>query len=251
MTIDAADEGPERRGPPPLPPEAGPGSVGPQAPLNPLGSLLKAPGSLIRRMQQDENLSPLAAQLLLWGLVFHAGYGFAMGLFDSAGVACMTAGKAPMIALCSLLLCMPSLYVFSCVAGMPVTLTQAFGLGAATVAMAGLLLLGLAPVSWLFSVSTSSVAFVVIMNVLAWGIAVGFVFRFFGLMAMPRNAQKTTGLRWWLVVYVVVSLQMATTMRPLLSPPAQGWVDTGKKFFLVHFKDCVFGEQKSQPVKAR
>ena len=234
---------------PPVPPDpepsTDPAGLGIPPPRHPLGALLKTPGALIARILSDQDLPALAGQLLLWGLVFHAIYGFAMALFDSNGVALMTAGKAPLIALGSVLLCVPSLYVFLCVAGTPITLTQAGAIASATVAMTGLLLLGLTPVAWLFSVSTSSLPFVVIVNLLAWVIAIGFVFRFFGLLGQAGGARKTTGFKWWLVIYVVVSLQMATTLRPLLSPCAGGWRDTEKKFFWTHFKESLWGSDET------
>ena len=43
------------------------------------------------------------------------------------------------------------------------------------------------------------------------------------------------GLKWWLLVYILVTLQMVTTLRPLLAKPASGWWVAGKKFFLVYF----------------
>ena len=185
----------------------------------------------------------LALQLLVWGLILHAGYGFALALFDSTAVAGMTAVKAALIALCSAALCLPSLYVFSCVAGLPITVTQAVALAAAVPAMTGLLLLGLAPVSWLFSVSTDNLPFVVIANLLAWGLAVSFSCRFFALLNQGANGEKPVGLNWWLVIYVIVSLQMTTTMRPLLRMPETGWRATEKKFFLSHFADSFKNER--------
>ncbi len=149
----------------------------------------------------------MATRLLCWGLAFHAVYGLAMGAFGSTRVALLTAAKAPLIAAASLLLCMPRLYVFSCVAGMTITLTQAASLGAAAVAMTGLLFLGLTPVAWLFSTSTNSLPFVVVMNLLAWNIAVGFVARFLDRMGRTDSPRKTAGLKWWLAIYVVVSLR--------------------------------------------
>lgn len=209
---------------------------------NPIENLLKAPANIALRIENDDSLPLLAARLFLWGLAFHAVYGFAMALFGSTEAAFMTAGKAPLVALCSAALCMPSLYVFSCVAGMPIRITQALALAGVTLAMTGLLLLGLTPVTWLFSVSTNSVPFVVIMNLTAWTIAVSFSFRFFGIFNDSRDEedrQGATGLKWWLVIYIIVSLQMATTMRPLLTIPEQGWRVTEKKFFLGHFSDSM------------
>ncbi len=210
---------------------------------NAITGLLKTPASLVRRINEDDSLPGLALQLLFWGLLFHAAYGFAMALFTSSQVALVTACKAPIIALCSILLCIPSLYVFSCVAGRTVSLTQTLALGSATVAMTGLLLIGLTPISWLFSVSTSSLRFVVLMNVTAWAISVSFCSRIFRILGAVDPRKGLSGSEWWLIIYIVVSLQMATTMRPLLTISDAGWREPEKKFFLAHFGDSMRKQQ--------
>ena len=241
--------------PTPTPPPAAAGNssgfdTGPVR--NPIAQLLKAPWLLVARITDDAQLPALTAHLLFWGLVFHAIYGFAMALFDSAGAAALTAAKAPLIALASAVLCVPSLYVFSCVTGAPMKLTQVCALAAGAVAMTGLLLLGLTPVAWLFSVSTNSLKFVVIGNAVAWGVAMVFVLRFFGLVATVGSQRKIAGFKWWVLVYVLVTLQMATTLRPLLGKPEKGWRDTEKKFFLVHFKESLANTTgKPDPSPAR
>jgi len=225
------------------------GRGGTEAELDPethvLARMLKAPGTLTQRIRSDDGLLPLAIQLLTWGLIFHAVYGFALALFHSFEVASMTAVKAACIALCSAGLCLPSLYVFSCVAGLPITVKQAVALAASVPAMTGLLLLGLTPVSWLFSVSTNSLPFVVVSNLLAWGLAVSFSCRFFALLNRGEEGGKPVGLNWWLVIYIIVSLQMTTTMRPLLGMPDSGGLrPREKKFFLAHFQES-FRKQNS------
>ena len=222
--------------PPPVPGTNGVGWDA-EAETHVLARMLKAPDTLMRRIRKDDGLVLLAVQLLVWGLIFHAAYGFALALFDSFEAAGITAVKAALIALCSAGLCLPSLYVFSCVAGLPLSVTQAIALTASVPAMTGLLLLGLTPVSWLFSVSTDNLPFVVVSNLLAWGLAVSFSCRFFALLNRFANGGKPVGLNWWLVIYIIVSLQMTTTMRPLLRMPETGWRAKEKKFFLSHFGD--------------
>jgi len=113
------------------------------------------------------------------------------------------------------------------------------------VAMTGLLLLGMTPVIWLFSVSTNNLSFIVIINLVSWIVAVGFALRFFGMFGQPGINDKISGLKWWLFIYIMVSLQMATTMRPLLGKPGTGLEPVEKKFFLAHFKDTLAESGKS------
>ena len=162
-----------------------------------LVGLLKEPRWLACRIAEGRELIGPCLQLLIWGLLLHAFFGFAMALFDSLGTAAVSSLKAALMAACALSLCLPSLYVFSCVAGMPVSLTQAVTIGGAALAMTGLLLLGLAPVSWLFSVSTDNLPFVVVANVMAWLIAVSFGMRFFRVLQGAVGSGGSAGFRWW------------------------------------------------------
>ena len=219
--------------PPPLP-EANP-DAGPEIQGSLLAALLKSPAQIMKNIEADEALWRRGALLWWWGLVFHAGFGFTLGLFGGWAAALMALGKAPLIAVCSLVLCLPSLYVFSSVGGMPLTLSQTFALSGGALAMTGILLVGLAPVTWLFSVSTKSVGFIVVLNLFVWIIAIGFATRFLDQLRVTTRLGRTLGLKWWLAVYLLVTLQMVTTLRPLLEKPASGWWVAGKKFFLIYF----------------
>lgn len=212
--------------------------------LNPLAGLLKAPAWTIQQIESDRNLWPWIIQLLGWGLIFHALYGLAMALFGGWGVACITIIKVPLIALCSLALCLPSFYILLCVGGMQITLVQALTLASGVLAMTGLMLLGLAPVAWLFSVSTTSVGFVTILNLVLWFIALMIARRFLSFLQGSKKMGYTSGISWWIVIYLIVSLQMATTMRPLLTKPVTGdWWSAEKKAFIVHFFDTLEGKK--------
>jgi len=161
-----------------------------------------------------------------------------MGLFGGWETAVMSFIKAPIIALSSLGLCMPSLYVFGCVGGMPLKPSQAFALAGSLLAMIGIILLGLTPVTWLFAVSTHNLGFIVLLNTILWLFAASFGGRFLSLFRHAPSLHHTGGLKWWLVVFLVVSMQMATTLRPLLKMPSEGWREKDKKFFVVHFIEC-------------
>jgi hypothetical protein len=149
-----------------------------------------------------------------------------------------------------LLLCLPSLYVFSSVGGAPLTLSQTIMLGAACLAMIGLLLIGLAPVAWLFAVSTESLPFVVVLTFLLWFIAVCFAIRCIRRSRTNPVFQRIGGIGIWFIIFIIVSLQMTTCMRPLLVKPDadKGWWTAEKKFFLGHFGSC-FDDKK--PVEKR
>ncbi|NLG33817.1 MAG: hypothetical protein GX548_00535 [Lentisphaerae bacterium] len=221
-----------------LPPPA-PDSRSASEPRHAVDALLKNPARLANAVANREALGTAASQLLAAGLVGHAVFGLAFGLFAGWPVAVMDALKVPLVALASLLLCFPSLYVFACVAGIPLSLSQAVVLGSACFAMIGLLLVALAPVAWLFAVSTASAAFVVLLVFLLWLIAIGFAARFVDKLKVVPLFQRQAGIKLWFLIFMLVTLQMTTCLRPMLAQPTEGWRTPPKQFFLSHFADAL------------
>jgi len=205
-----------------------------------VGQLLKSPQSVVLKIMGGKNLAAESAKLLGVTALCYAVFGVAVGLFGGWGVAAMTVWKAPLIALCAMLLCLPSLYVFTAVLGSPITLMQAFALGNASLAMTGLIVVGLSPVAWLFAVSTESLPFVTIMAFIVWLIALPFASRFLRRAGEVGLLKRQEGLKVWFVILIAVTLQMTTVMRPILTAPADGerTIATGKMFFLRHFGDA-------------
>ena len=232
--------------PPPVPPAPAPvhSELDERYHRNELGALLKAPAWLVVQIDDDGALLGRALRMAFWGLVFHAIFGLALGLFGGWSAAGMAAVKLPLIALCSMLLCFPSMYVFACVGGMSLSVPQAAALAGAILAVTGLLLLALAPVAWLFVVSTNNLSFVVLLTLLIWLVASGFARGFLSRLKTSVNLSRLTGLNWWLVIYLLVTWQMTTFLRPLLGLSADGWWTGEKMFFLVHFGRSVFPDLK-------
>jgi hypothetical protein len=216
--------------PPPIPASA----TGPAG--NIVTSLLKAPERVAETLASERTgLLGAAFSMLAVALACHGVFGLAIGLFAGWPVALMDVIKVPLVGACSLLLCFPSLYVFACVAGSPLSVSQVIALGCSCLAMVGLLLVGLAPVAWLFAVSTEALPFVVILSLLIWLVAISFAARYVGKLRANPLFQRQGGIKMWFVILVVVTLQMTTCMRPLLGKPDQGWWTSEKKFFLSHF----------------
>jgi hypothetical protein len=100
--------------------------------------------------------------------------------------------------------------------------------------MLGLLLAGLLPIAWLFSLSSSSLLFATWLHVAAWAVALGFGGRLLRL-AFPQTAARRVALLWT-ALFTVVTLQMTTVMRPVLyRAPGEAVVEDGRLFFLEHF----------------
>jgi hypothetical protein len=205
-----------------------------------LGRLLKAPLSVAQDIAAGEATIQMGLFFLVAAAVCYALFGLAVGLFSGWSVAWMTAVKAPMIALFSLLLCFPSLYVFSCVGGSALSIKQTFALGTSCLAISGLLLVGLAPVAWLFAISTANLSFVVLLTFFTWLVAIGFMARYIGKIKRSTVFERFGGIGVWFVIFILVTLQMTTVLRPILTKPdsARGWWTSEKQFFLQHYGSC-------------
>lgn len=204
-------------------------------PENIVTALLKSPETVIEVIASGKNALGGGAVLLAAAVVFHSLFGLAMGLFGGGPVALMDMVKVPLTAVCALLLCYPALYVFACVGGAPLTFARAFVLGASCLALLGLILVGLAPVAWLFSVSTESVPFLTMLVVFIWAVAASFVVGFIAKLQGHVMFRQAAGIKTWFFILALVTLQMATCLRPMLVKPEAGWWTGGKMFFLSHF----------------
>lgn len=215
-----------------------------QKPDNIVTALLKSPETVVEVIANGKNPFGNGLTLLAAAVVFHAVFGLAMGLFGGWSVALMDAVKVPLTALFALALCYPALYVFACVGGAPLTFSRAFVLGASCLAMLGLILIGLAPVAWLFSVSTENLSFVTMLVVCIWGVAASFAVGFIAKLQEHTLFRKGAGIKTWFFILALVTLQMSTCLRPMLSKPKDGWLTGGKLFFLLHFGSTFDGPKR-------
>ena len=169
-------------------------------------------------------------------------YGLASGFFQGGWSLALAVTKIPLIVLGSTALCLPSLYVFLGLAGKDYTPRAFSSTVAGFAGITGLILLALMPVVWLFSVSTISLSFMVILHLLVWVIALAFGRQF--LVRTAAAARPVIGL--WLVLLFAVSLQMTTYVRPVLwRAKGAPVVDSEKKSFLQHFGDVLDWELAS------
>jgi hypothetical protein len=198
-----------------------------------LAELLRNPRAPLTRIFSDGPSSP-PLQLLAGGIVCFVAYGAAAGAFQGGTQIGWAALKAPVIVVASLALCAPSLFVFGSLAGVDLSLRRTAGLLVALSGMLGLLLAGLLPIAWLFSLSSSSLLFATWLHVAAWAVALGFGGRLLRL-AFPQPAARRVALLWT-ALFTVVTLQMTTVMRPVLyRAPGEAVVEDGRLFFLEHF----------------
>ena len=123
------------------------------------------------------------------------------------------------------------------------------GLVAGLMLLMTVLLIGFAPVAWLFSQSTKEAAWMGALHVVFWLIATFFGLRFLSAGFAQTQAKSLLGLRVWSVIFVLVALQMTTALRPLVGT-ADTLLPTEKKFFLAHWAECL-EEAPAMPNRGR
>lgn len=200
-------------------------------PIAVVEALLKSPASLLHAMRDGRGTLGrlslvIAASITIVGLVtasFGGGVQFLIVPLK------MTLG----IFVCALI-CFPSLHIFSCLSGARQSVRETWGALLMGVALMALLLLGFAPIAWIFSQATTSVAFVgglhLLFLALSTLLGLGLVNRTLGAM----NQAPVRGLRLWGSLFMIVLFQMTTTLRPLVGA-ATGWALEGRLFFLTHW----------------
>ena len=204
-----------------------------------LGELLRAPGEVMGFADGKARYWRLAAFLLLVTVVGCALFGFAVGSFVDLKVAALDAAKMVGIAVFSFVLCFPTLYVFATISGSKLSASRLAVLGLVCTATLGSLLAALAPILWLFSVSTEKVAFIVVLSCFLAALSLAFVVCPITAAAEKKIVANKAGLHLWLVVFAVVALQTVTLVRPMLAPIGTPRMPEGKCFFLMHFGDSV------------
>lgn len=204
-----------------------------------IDALLRQPRRVARQLRGDDAL-PLIVALLVVTVIFSLIYGIIVGSFSGG----MQWWAAPVkIALGTTLaaaVCLPSLYIFASLSGSSARLREVTGALAGLLALLSLLLLGFAPVAWLFSQSTASVMTMGCLHLIFWLVAAIFGVRFLMTAFGSFGLESRAGLRTWVVIFLLVSLQMSTALRPLVGT-ADTFLPTEKKFFLAHWTDSGSG----------
>ncbi len=217
-----------------------------KSPLVIIETLLKYPGRIIYELQNNWRAG-LSGWLVVLALVGMAAYGVVVGSFSGGAQMWIAPAKLAFGMFFSILICLPSLYIFAGLAGIDVRLRTVVGVLFAAIALSALLLIGFAPVAWIFSQSTDSIPFMGALHLLLWVIAIGFGLRVLG--AMGRLLAGATGgqMKLWNLIFILVCLQMTTTLRPILGT-SDHFLPGEKKFFLTHWLDTLdkSGQAKSK-----
>jgi hypothetical protein len=205
-----------------------------------LEALLKRPGSLVYELMEGRRIS-IARSLLVAAMIGLGAYGVVMGSY-AGGLQYLVSPLKLLGGMClSALICLPSLYIFSSMGGGRQTLPQTAGLLLLCQTLAGVLMLGFAPVAWVFAQSTNAMAFMGGLHLFIWLVATYFAVRLMFMAFRFLNGSNMGILTLWTVIFIMVSLQMSTVLRPLIGSTDKALFDTEKIFFLKHWSDCLTG----------
>ena len=181
---------------------------------------------------------PLIGGMLLVAVVCSLVYGVVVGTFSMGPQLWAAPVKIAAGLMISALICLPSLYIFTCLSGSQARLAEMCGLLAGLLMLMSILLIGFAPVAWLFSQSTQSVAWMGTLHLLFWLVSTFFGLRFLQAGFSHSQARSQAGLYTWIIIFVLVALQMTTALRPIVGT-ADTFLPTEKKFFVAHWGDCL------------
>jgi hypothetical protein len=202
-----------------------------------LEDLLKHPGRVVHELHQTR-AAVLAGWLLIFGIIGVAIYGIVVGAQSGGTQMWIAPAKLGLGTLLAVLICLPSLYIFTCLGGIDAQLRSVCGALFAAVCLSSILLIGFAPVAWIFSQSTDSIAFIGALHLLFWVIGIRFGLRLIDAMGRFLGAHSKGHLRIWSVIFILVCFQMTTTLRPIIAP-SKRFLPTEKKFFLAHWFETV------------
>ncbi len=205
-------------------------------------ALLRQPRRVMFQLRQP-GAGKLIGLMLLVAVACSLIYGVVVGSFSGHEQWWAAPAKVAAGLLISALICLPSLYIFTCLSGSQARLAEMFGLVAGLLMLMTMLLIGFAPVAWLFSQSTESLPWMGLLHLVFWLIATFFGVRFLGAAFAGSNARSAAGLNTWVVIFVLVALQMSTALRPLIGL-SETFLPTEKRFFVSHWLDCI---KKSDP----
>lgn len=199
--------------------------------------MLRHPTRIVQNLRSPDSRSLLGALAII--SLFASGlYGIVVGTFSGGSQLWAAPIKIAGGLLLSGLICLPSLYIFGCLGGSQARFVEACGLVAGLLALMSILLLGFAPVAWIFSQSTDNPSSMGALHLIFWLIAMWFALGFLRHGFAQLGPHSTKALNLWTAIFVVVMLQMTTTLRPILGK-SDRFLAQEKKFFLGHWVDCL------------
>lgn len=205
--------------------------------LGAIEALLRQPLRLLFQLRQPD-AGRLIAQMLLVAFGCSLVYGLVAGTFSGGAQLWAAPVKIAVGLMISAAICLPSLYIFTCLSGSRARLVEVCGLLVGLLMLMTLLLVGFAPVAWIFSQSTESLAWMGTLHLVFWFVATLFGVRFLKHGFAHTEAKSQAGVNVWIIIFLLVALQMTTVLRPIIGK-SDTFFPAEKKFFVGHWLECL------------
>ncbi|MBD2609837.1 MAG: actin-binding WH2 domain-containing protein [Nostoc sp. ZfuVER08] len=155
----------------------------------------------------------------IYGAIIGASHGWAQALSSAI--------KLPAFYLLTLIICFPTLFFFNVLFGSRSSIQQHFVVLLTSVSVISVLLFSFAPVTLFFLITTpDSYQFFKLLNVSIFGITgiFGVKFLYEGIQLLSQQDEvgkttRTTILRFWLLLYAFVGMQLGWFFRPFFGAP--------------------------------
>ena len=219
-----------------------------------VGTLLRDRQTFLEEIHEGRKLKTKISALLLSSFCFFAIYGAIIGASHSPLQILSSTIKLPALYLITLLVCLPTLYIFNVLFGSKQTIGQHFTYLLTAVSVISLLLCGFAPVTLFFLITVNDYNFFLLLNVAIFALTgvlgVSFLYKIMRPIASEKSDKSDEGvkirtniLKFWLVLYGFVGSQLGWTLRPFfgssgqfeLFRPREGSFFTGVWNALMHF----------------
>jgi hypothetical protein len=200
--------------------------------------LLRDRTEFIQEIHDGTKLTAKISAMLISSFVLFAIYGAIIGSFHGGLQALSSAIKLPILYLLTLMICLPTLYIFSALFGAQRSLKQYFAYLLTAATVIGLLLCGFAPVTLFFltTIGVKDYSFFLLLNIFFFGltgvIGIGFLYQVLRPVE-PIDGETTEKiidpnikirrniLRFWLVLYGFVGSQLGWILRPFFGSPGR------------------------------
>lgn len=210
-----------------------------------LDALLRRPRGVLHHIHGEGGMK-LIVPLLIVAVVAAALYGLVVGTFSGGAQLWAAPAKITLGLLFCGGICLPSLYVFACLAGTQARLRDVVGMVAGLLALTTLLLFSFAPVAWVFSQSTESAVGMATMHIIFWAVATYFGTRFVHAGMRRLGSRSEAIFQCWAAIFIFVCLQMMTAVRPIVGT-ADSLLPKEKKFFLNYWGELMDPPSKRAP----
>jgi hypothetical protein len=197
-----------------------------------VGSLLRDRQTFLEEIHEGRKLKTKISALLLSSFCFFAIYGAIIGASHSPLQILSSTIKLPALYLITLLVCLPTLYIFNVLFGSKQTIGQHFTYLLTAISVISLLLCGFAPVALFFLITVNDYNFFLLLNVAIFALTgvlgISFLYQIMRPIASEKSDKgdegvkiRTNILKFWLILYGFVGSQLGWTLRPFFGSPGQ------------------------------